>query len=329
MIGAPKNDLGPGSDGGAAFLVLGGPAGWGTETRLASAPGIVAYTGGAAGAEEAGSSVAGAGDVNADGFDDFLVGASLNDTAAADAGAVYLVLGSVTPTSAGLDTQVRLTGEAAGDKAGTAVAGAGDANGDGRDDFIVGAPVNADGGAGAGAAYVVLGSAVPASGSLSAQIEYSGAAGDAAGTSVDGGDFNGDGLGDVIVGAPGNDSPGTDSGAAYAEPGSLTPVSQVLDGIGSSVRLDGEATGDAAGTSVAMGDVDGDGRDDFIVGAPLSEAAGADSGAAYFVQGRPGLPTNSLNANGLRVAGEGAGDQAGASVAVLGDVDGDSFGDSC
>ena len=324
LIGAPKNDFGPGVDGGSAYLVLGGPDGWGTETPL-SRPAIVQYFG--ANNEEAGSSVAGAGDVNGDGFADLVVGAPLNDTVAADAGMAYLILGSATPTDGALTSHIQLSGEAASDRAGADVAGLGDVNGDNRSDLAIGAPVNAAAGAGAGAAYVVLGSAAPAGGSLASHIRFTGVAGDAAGTSVGGGgDFDGDGFADLIVGAPGNDTPGVDSGAAYIEPGSPALASGALDGIPPNVRLDGDS-GDAAGTGVALGNVDGDGRADALVGAPLSDSGGADSGAGYFMPGRPGLPSQQLSVNGIRLAGEAAGDRAGTDVAAVGDVDGDSFGD--
>ena len=307
VVGAPLNDLGPSSDGGTAFLVRGGPGGWGTETAFFQQSSIIAYTG-ELGSDNAGASVAGAGDFNGDGFDDLVVGAPLEG--AGGAGAAYIVLGSATPTpsvppaggSLGSPEHIELTGEAAGDRAGTSVAGAGDINGDGFDDIIVGAPFNADAGAGAGAAYLLLGSATPADGSLGVLgIEYTGEAtviDDNAGTSVGGGDFEGDGDSDLIVGAPGNDEgSGNNAGSAYIVPGATAglpaPGTTTSLGVPTVVQLTGDIDGDAAGTSVALGDVTGDGRADALVGAPLSDAgvAASNMGAAYVVPGRAGCPT--------------------------------------
>ncbi|MDP2307418.1 MAG: integrin alpha, partial [Pseudomonadota bacterium] len=111
-----------------------------------------------------------------------------------------------------LSTATQYTGEAANDFAGWSVSGAGDVNGDGYDDMLVGALYNSDGpGSYAGAAYLLLGSAAPASASLSTAIQYTGeAANDTAGSSVSGaGDVNGDGYDDVLVGGMKNDDGGT------------------------------------------------------------------------------------------------------------------------
>ncbi len=322
LVGAPGNDSGPGNDGGAAFLLRGSPGGWGTHIN--SHPQLVVYRGG--NGEAAGTSVAGAGDVNNDGFDDIVVGAPGEDTGGADAGAAYIVLGSATPTSSDLSTHIRLTGQAAGDAAGKSVAGGADFNGDGFDDVVVGAPL--EGGTDAGAAYLALGSNTPAPGSLGGHFKYSGEttiAGDMAGTSVAMGDTDGDGFGDLLIGAPFNDdSGGANSGAAYLIVGSNPPVSASL-GVGTPtvVQLQGIA-GENAGQSVALGDVNGDGRDDFIVGAPGSVT---DTGGVYLAPGRPGLPNNSLSLIGTFLGGEATGDRAGASVAFVGDVDADGDGE--
>jgi hypothetical protein len=114
------------------------------------------YTGEAA-YDYAGYSVSGAGDVDGDGFDDLLVGARYNDANGIDAGAAYLVLGSATPGDLTLSAaDAKYSGEAAYDYAGYSVSGAGDVDGDGLDDLVVGAYGDDAGGASAGAAYLVL-----------------------------------------------------------------------------------------------------------------------------------------------------------------------------
>lgn len=331
LIGAPSNDSGPGNDGGAAYLVLGGLNGLGLSTRLGQGS-IIEYTGEAA-SDNAGVSVAGAGDVNGDGFDDLLIGANLNDDGGADAGAAYLILGSASPTGGDLALLgIEYMGEATGDQAGISVAGAGDANGDGFSDLLIGAPFN--GAADNGAAYLVLGSgSPPAPGSqtsLATAVKYTGeAANNFAGRSVAGlGDTSRDGLADFAIGAPGNTDAGAAAGTAYLVPGNVSPVSISL-GVGTPtvVQLTG-ASGDGAGQSVAgAGDVNGDGFADLIVGAPLNDLGGADAGAAYLVPLRPGLPNNTLPTISVRYTGETAGDMAGTAVAGAGDTNGDGYAD--
>ena len=115
------------------------------------------YTGEAA--DNAGQSVSTAGDVDVDGFGDLLVGAQVNNYGGAAAGAAYLVLGSTTPGDLDLGAaDAQYTGEAADNRAGRSVSTAGDVDGDGFDDLLIGAFGNADGGYYAGAAYLILGS---------------------------------------------------------------------------------------------------------------------------------------------------------------------------
>jgi hypothetical protein len=156
--------------------------------------------------------------VNGDGFDDVLIGAFGNDAGGRYAGAAYLVLGSATPGDLPLfAADAAYTGEAGNDLAGGAVSVAGDVDGDGFDDLLVGA-YGYSGGSNAGAAYLVLGSPTPADLSLSAaDARYTGeAADDYAGHSVSGArDVDGDGFDDLLVGAHYDDAGGTKAGAAY------------------------------------------------------------------------------------------------------------------
>lgn len=326
LIGAPSNDSGPGNDGGAAYLILGGPGGWSLGKRLGQSPTIEYF--GEAASDNAGISVAGAGDVNADGFDDLLIGANLNDDGGASAGAAYLVLGSATPTSSDLATAIQYTGEAGGNQAGISVAGGGDVNGDGFDDMLIGAHLNNDGGASAGAAYLVLGSATPASVNLSTVIQYTGeAAGNNAGRGVAiVGDTDRDGRADMLIGAPINADGGANAGAIYLIVGSATPASASLGAAAPTVVQFTGSGAENAGQSVAgVGDVNGDGFADMLAGAPLN--AGSDAGAAYLILARPGMPPNTLGVAGIQYTGEAGNDQAGTQVAGAGDVNGDGFAD--
>lgn len=280
----------------------------------------VQYTG-EAWNDRAGASVTGVGDVNADGHDDMLIGASYaNDGAGSDVGGAYLVLGSSTPTSTDLADVVKYTGETAGDLAGISVS-AGDVDGDGLPDFVLGAPGTDDGAADAGGAYLILGSAPRASASLSTALLYWGEEEyDAAGRGVAVvGDVDADGFDDVLVGGWRNSGGGSHAGAAYLVRGQASLASASLS---TAVKYTGEAAGDGAGFSVAgAGDVDGDGFDDMLVGG-MNASSGA--GAAYFIAG--GSPTSVSLSAGVKYSGQVA-DGAGYSVAGAGDVDGDGYVD--
>ena len=190
---------------------------------------------------------------------------------------------------------------------------AGDVNGDGIDDLIVGAAGGDDGGFNAGEAYVIYGQAgatrvtLDLSTLTAAQgfIIQGDAAGDLAGRSVAGaGDVNGDGIDDLIVGAPFGDDGGTDAGEAYVIYGqagatrgrvdltSLTP--------GEGFIIQGGASQDYAAFSVSSaGDVNGDGIDDLIVGARYGDDGGTDAGEAYVIYGR--RPTLAVERTGTDI----------------------------
>jgi hypothetical protein len=109
--------------------------------------------------DSAGISVSSAGDVDGDGLDDLLVGAYENDDGGTSAGKAYLILAASLGSTSTIDLSLAdysFVGENPGDLAGHSVAGAGDVDGDGLDDLLVGAHGNNDGGNGAGKAYLIL-----------------------------------------------------------------------------------------------------------------------------------------------------------------------------
>jgi hypothetical protein len=304
IVGARNNDT-IRRDAGRAYLFFGGAP----MNAVADV-----FFNGIGESDQFGNSVDGAGDFNGDGYADVIVGANRQDyglpTLFDDRGRAYVYYGGPSPDGV---VDWFASGQAPGDQFATTVAGAGDVNGDGYDDVIVGAIKNDAGGGDAGRAYVYFGGAVPDT--VPDLVLTGDSPADEFGTSVDGGgDWNGDGYADLLVGATFDDAGGADAGRCYL----------FLGGPGADATPDRMMTGVAAGDQFGRwarfaGDVDGDGFGDVIAGAIYHDQLGADRGAAYLFLGGPG-------ADGLSdqvFDGEAAGDELGCAVSGAGDVDGD------
>jgi hypothetical protein len=326
LFGAYASDDG-GTGTGKAYVVLATslpPSG--TTSYLADAD--LTFVG-TSDSDYAGFSVAPARDVDGDGHADFLVSAFLNDDAALSAGKVYLFLNVWLPPSGTVELAEwhAFAGEAASDYAGYSVASAGDVDGDGLADILIGALYNDEGGNQAGKAYLVTWPTIvahaPEPDLHDAPYRFTGQdTSERAGWAVSGaGDVDGDGLDDVLVGAPGA---GSDAGKAFVVLGASLTLGTLSLG-SADFALTGEAASDFAGYSLSgVGDTDGDGLDDLLVGAYGNDDGGADAGAAYLVAGADLASTPlSLSRATCALVGESAYDYAGWAVSAAGDVDGD------
>jgi hypothetical protein len=296
---------------------------------------------GAAPGDRAGSRVAAAGDVNGDGIDDLLIAAPDADPGGLDAaGIVYVVFGgSASLAERQLDSLgsggFAISGTAAGQRIGTAIAAAGDVNGDGIDDILIGA-------AAADVGYVIFGS----SSSSDLALATLGARGITIGTQAIGselgravagiGDVNDDRIADLAISAPlaAPDGGRTGAGTSYVVFGRIGLGNVEVETLGAGgYAIHGAWAGDQSGAALAaVGDVNGDGVPDLAIGVPGFDPASDrfDAGQVCVVFGKADtdmVELAALDADGFCINGAAEADQVGSSIAAAGDVNGDGHAD--
>ncbi len=291
---------------------------------------------GVAAADYSGSSVAGAGDIDGDGFDDLVIGAwGASPGGRTYAGVSYVVLGQSASFGGSFDLSTLngsngfvLNGVTANDYSGGSVSSAGDINGDGFHDVVVSADYADPNGSNSGTTYVLYGTNSGFSASIdlsslnaSTGVVINGAVANhySGSSATSAGDINGDGFDDLIIGR--GVYGGIDAGASYVVFGSdslasVIELSTVIPSGGATVTtgfvLSGITADDYSGLSVSSaGDINGDGFDDIIIGAYYGDTNGTSAGESYIVYGKDFRHESPIvGTSGADVVTGGAGDDA-------------------
>lgn len=277
-------------------------------------------------------------DVNGDGLADLVISSPADSQGGANAGAVFIFFGREQSFHLdGLDAtdaDLKLIGQKPGDSFGTCVC-IGDVDGDETTDLVVSAhKVDGVGAPDAGAVYVfrgpiAAGANIPAQ---AANIKLTGSTlvpGDEFGAAIEIGDVDGDGIADLMAGAPRHDVAGRlDAGCTYLFLGGDTLASRSADL--ADHFLDGALAGDRMGGRIACGDVDGDGSTDLVFGAANVDVQGTvlrhDAGRVYVLRGGASFVQTNVSQAPIFLDGLSAGDRLGEAVCVA-DVDGDGQAD--
>lgn len=381
LIGAHKADPNSKNYAGEAYVLFGTtggfPASFDLSTLLPAngGDGIDGFViNGIDPADTTGDSVSSAGDINGDGFDDLMIAATGADPhGISEAGRTYIVFGKGAGFTATMELSSLLTinggdgtdgfiidGAGLYDKSGRSISSAGDFNGDGFDDLLIGAPYANIHGIDSGDAYIIFGNAggfpsvfelgdlFPPNGGDGTQglvlagVNTFGRAGSSVSSA---GDINGDGFDDLGIAASHGDPGGRiNAGEAYVVFGNTGGFDPIFDlssllpingGNGTNgFVINGINPDDNIGIVSSAGDINGDGFDDIAIGAPLNDFdLKTNAGTTYLVFGKATgfgatLELSALDGtNGLMLRGINSGNKSGASVALAGDVNGDGLDD--
>ena len=221
LIAAPSNDVGGETKSGRSYLFTAASIVSTEHTLSADAEWLF---NGEDSNDLSGHAMARLGDLDKDGYGDFMISGKGQDTFGSNSGLVYVINGGALPIFRTFnleDAWFKIGGEAAGDRAGHDLAYAGDVDADGRGDLLISAYANDAGGSSAGRTYLVLGASIPTDGgsmTLSdTDFSFTGESlADSSGYSIAGnGDFDADGLSDFLIGAYLRDSTASDAGTTY------------------------------------------------------------------------------------------------------------------
>jgi hypothetical protein len=275
LIGARFNDDAA-PDSGAAYVIL-GPVATGEQSLNTSWAKLTGASG-----DSAGRGIAFPGDIDSDGVQDIAVSAPLSDSTAIDAGTVYIV--SASDLRAGISNLADLAwhqihGKQNSEYCGVSIIAGGDENGDGVDDFWIGAPGRdpdvSDHDPEVGSVFLITGPLEPGTSSTAEhQAELYGTidTGRDLGLALASEDYDGDGIADLAVGNKYHTHSGYQSGAVFVLAGPITGVLPVT--FADAVIL-ADSKEDSLGHSVAAnGDLNGDGRAEVVAGAPEADATG-------------------------------------------------------
>ncbi|GCL41323.1 DUF4114 domain-containing protein [Dolichospermum planctonicum] len=309
-----------------------------------------------------GYSVSDAGDINGDGIGDLVIGSPLSDPDdKSNAGVTYVIFGSkegfdltLNPSTLGTKGFV-INGAQAGDQSGRSVSNIGDINGDGVDDLAIGAPFSGINGDNSGAAYIIFGSKqsdyfsnpieLSDLGSKGLTIKGSNSGHNAGWAVSSAGDFNGDGTKDLLIGAtnPSDNENGID-GESYVIFGKEGGFSSTIDlsniGLNDGLKIISDDLNNLGYSVSDAGDINKDGIDDLIIGAPYADPNGNNSGSSYVIYGRRidtenPITDNTINVSlldsnndftGFTINGQDK-DQSGFFVSKAGDINGDGIAD--